>query len=66
MDVKCTEFVANAWKKDLCVNCQRHQTEHRAPATAAGNGIKVTVPSISAVNTGKQVSFAHKPYCITL
>lgn len=29
MEAKCNNFVSNAWKKDLCVNCQRHETDHR-------------------------------------
>lgn len=28
-DGSCTEFVANKWKPDLCVNCQRHQCDHK-------------------------------------
>lgn len=51
MDDKCSEFVANAWKKDLCVNCQRHETEHKPPTEDVS---KPTVP-IKLADNNKQV-----------
>ena len=31
MTTPCAEFKENAWRKDLCVNCQRSKAEHSTP-----------------------------------
>jgi len=39
----CQSFTANAWKSDLCSNCQKHQAEHKnepAPIMTASKEVR--------------------------
>ena len=35
MSVACSDFTQNAWRKDLCSNCQRSSAEHSETAVKA-------------------------------
>lgn len=43
----CSEFTQNAWKKELCINCQRSRVEHASVVNGSGSSqnVKPPVPS---------------------
>lgn len=39
MSVACSDFTQNAWRKDLCSNCQRSRAEHSETAVKANSPV---------------------------
>jgi hypothetical protein len=39
MSAACSDFTQNAWRKDLCSNCQRSRGEHSATAVKVNSPV---------------------------